>query len=76
MLKIIHHNVLSWTFQRRNELYNVYVEENPDIILINAYGRSDEQRIKLYGYQTYQTNISNNEHDGVAIAIKNGIKHM
>lgn len=73
ILKIIQHNVLSWTFLRRNELSNIYLEDS-DIILINAHGRSDHQIIKIYEYQTYQKNQTNGIHNGVAIAIKNNIK--
>ena len=32
-IKIIQHNVLKWTFQRRNELCNLYFTYDPDIIL-------------------------------------------
>lgn len=52
-LKIIQHNVLSWTFQRRNELYNTYQSEDPDIILINLHGRKTEEKIKLFNYIVY-----------------------
>lgn len=68
--------MLSWTYLRRNELYNAYREVDPDIILINAHGRSDIQRIKLYGYQAYQKNLSQGEHDGAAIAIRNNITYI
>lgn len=74
-LKIIQHNVLSWTFLRRNELSNIYKMEDPDVILVNAHGRKDTERIKIYGYNVYQTNETNMEHDGAAIAVKQGIQH-
>lgn len=74
-LKVIQHNVLSWTFQRRNELYNVYREEDPDVVLLNAHGRSNEQRKKIFGCDIYQKSETNRENDGAAIAVKKGIRH-
>lgn len=73
-LKILQHNMLSWTQIRRNEPNNVYKTEDPDIILLNAHGRPDTSIIKLHGYQEYQNNFTQNEHDGSAIAIKTNIK--
>lgn len=74
-LKIIQHNVQAWTFQRRNELYNTYMQEDPDIILLNAHGRKEGENIKMYNYTVYQKNYLNEAHDGTAIAIKKNIKH-
>lgn len=74
-LKIIQHNVQAWTFDRKNELYNSYQQEDPDIILINSHGRKDEEKIKIFNYTVYQRNQFNEAHDGVAIAIKNNIQH-
>lgn len=75
-LKIIQHNVLSWTFERRNELNNLYNIEDPDIILINSHGRKSSEKMKIFNYVVYQKNESQEPNDGVAIAIKNGIKHV
>lgn len=37
-LKIMQHNVRSWTYHRKYELANYYREEDPDTILINSHG--------------------------------------
>lgn len=75
-LKIIQHNVLAWTFNRRNELSNIYRSLDPDIILINAHGLRNSERLKIFQYNIYQRNASNELHAGVAIAVKIGIKHQ
>lgn len=75
-LKILQHNVLSWTFHRRNELYNMYRQEDPDVVLINSHGRRNDEKVKLFGYTVYQRNYRNEAHDGVAIAIKQNITHQ
>lgn len=74
-IKIIQHNVLAWTFERRNELYNIYRSLDPDIILLNAHGRKDTERIKLFNYNVYQRNVQNENNAGVAIAIKRNVEH-
>lgn len=74
-LRILQHNVLSWTSVRKNELYNIYKDIDPDILLINSHGKKDSERIKIFQYQVYQKNYTEELHDGVAIAIKNGIRH-
>lgn len=74
-LKIIQHNVLAWTYNRRNELYNVYREIDPDIVLINAHGMKESQRIKMFNYNVYQRNHLDENNAGVAIAIKRNIQH-
>lgn len=74
-LKIIQHNTLSWTQERKNELSDLYRESNPDIILLNSHSRKSPANIKIYPYTTYQSNKLNELNDGVAIAIKSNIKH-
>lgn len=74
-LKVLQHNVMAWTFNRRNELYNTYQNEDPDIILINSHGRKNEDKIKIFNYTVYQRNYLGEAHDGVAIAIKKNIQH-
>ena len=74
-IKIIQHNVLAWTYQRSIELGNYYRMEDADIILLNATGRRDTDRIKLYNYNVHQRNVSNEAHAGVAIAVKKGIQY-
>lgn len=73
-IKILQHNVQSWR-NRKNELINKYIEENPDIILINSHGLIDNENIKIRGYTSYTKNIFNEYHDGTAVLIKQNIKH-
>ena len=75
-IKIIQHNVLRWTFNRRNELSNYYIKEDPEIILLNSTGVRDDAKIKLFGYNVHQRNESGENHSGIAIAIKRNIKYM
>lgn len=74
-LTVIQHNVLAWTYQKRMEYCNLYRIEDPDIILINEHGRKDNERIKIYQYNVYQCNHLNEQHAGVAIAVKKSIDH-
>lgn len=74
-ITILQHNVLAWTYARRNELHNIYQSIDPDVILINAHGMKEDQRIKLFQYIVYQKNTTNELHAGVAIAIKRTINH-
>ena len=73
-LKIIQQNVIKWTSSRKNELSNYYTKEDDDIILINATGLRDNERIKIHQYNVYQRNISGEAHAGIAIAIKKNIQ--
>lgn len=74
-LKIVQHNVRSWRAQKIN-LYNIYRDIDPDIILINSHGCTADNKIKLFNYTVYQSNKAGEQHDGVAIAIKRDIKHV
>ena len=74
-LRIIQHNVLTWTKIRGNELYNIYKDYDPDIILLNSTGKSQSEPVKIYQYNTYQKNHKNEANAGIAIAIKKSIKH-
>lgn len=74
-VKILQHNVLAWTYQKRLDYSNIYSLEDPDVILLNEHGCKEEERIKLYNYDVYQRNHSNEQHAGVAIAVKKGIEH-
>lgn len=75
-LSVLQHNVLSWTFSRRYELYNTYREIDPDVILINAHSLKDGQRIKIFNYDVYQTNHLNEHNAGAAIAVRKNLKHQ
>ena len=48
---------------------------DPDIILLNATGKSDSDRIKIYNYEVHQKNVLDERHAGVAVAIRKGIKY-
>ena len=74
-IKIVFQNVLAWTQVRRNELTNLYMTEDPDIIMLNSTGRKETERIKIFNYNTYQRNLQNENSAGIAIAIKKGLKH-
>ena len=69
-IKIIQHNVLKWTFARRNELTNLYMTTDPDIILVNSTGLRDDNRIKIFNYNVYQQNRLGEDNAGVAVAVR------
>ncbi len=73
-IKIIQHNVLHWE-TRKMELIATYRMHDPDIILINSHGASEEENIKIVGYSTYMRNQSGERNDGSAILVKQNIKH-
>ena len=56
-IKIIQHNVLQWTTEKRNELANYYNMKNPEIIHLNAIGKINERWIKIFNYNVYIRNI-------------------
>ena len=72
-ITLVQHNVLKWTKLRANELWNIYREFTPHIIL-NSTGLKYSERIKLYGYNTFQKNKSDEEHSGIAIAIRKDLQ--
>ena len=67
--------MLCWTRDRTNELSNTYLRLNHDIYLLNSTGITNNTRFKLYTYKTYQKNTANEQHAGIAIAIKQNIPH-
>ena len=71
---IIQHNVLHWP-TNKHSLIPYYLQENPDIILINSHGLKSDQSLKIPGYKTYKINTSEALADGSAIAIKYNITH-
>ena len=75
-LSVLQHNVLHWTKKRRYGLANAYLGASPDVLLINAHGNTDEDRIKIFGYTIYQQNRSGNRHDGVAIGVRSTLPHV
>ena len=72
---MIQHNVLDWK-KHKYDLLNTYKLEDPDIILLNSTNMKNNERIKIFGYNIYQMNISEINGDGIAVAIKIGIKHQ
>ena len=71
---IVQHNVRNWNSHKLT-LTNLYKELNPDVILINSHGLKSTQNIKIYTYQTYLINSSDEQHDGSAVLIKQHLKH-
>ena len=57
-LNILQHNVLSWRTYRK-QLQQEYLALNPHIILINAHGCPDNDKIKIYNYTIQQKNTTN-----------------
>lgn len=75
-LKIVLHNVNTWTRDRRNELSNYYNRIEADIILLNSISLLNDERVKIYNYNVYQKNKENERQAGVAIAIRKNIEHQ
>ena len=74
-IEIIQHNVLKWNALRANELTNIYYQTNPDVILLNATGKKQNEKIKIYQYNVHQKNHLDENHAGIAIAMKKNIKY-
>ena len=74
-IRVLQHNVLHWTKARKYLLSNQYLAMAPDVILINAHGNKDDDRIKLFPYIVYQQNRAQQRHDGVAIAVRCNLRH-
>ena len=53
-IKTIQHNVLKWTFNRRNELSNMYMKEDPEVLLLNSTGVKGDEVMKIFNYNIYQ----------------------
>ena len=75
-LKIVQENVLKWTYQRKNELSNLYMRINPGVILLNSTGMKEPERIKIFNYNIYQRNIYNEDSAGIAIGVRKGLRHQ
>lgn len=74
-LRVIQHNVLHW-HNSKYELCNTYTSHTPDTIFLNSHGRNDNERIKIFSYNTYQRNKSGERSDSVALAIRKGLQHQ
>ena len=75
-IRILQHNVLKWTYTRKNELSNFYLRIDPEVVLLNATGMKEKDRIKLFNYNVYQRNREDENNAGVAIAIRKNIQHQ
>ena len=73
-LRVILHNVLTWD-TRKYDLTNTYRQYDPDVILITSHGLKDEDKLKIPGYRVYKRNTTNEQMDGVAIAIRSRLQH-
>ena len=73
-LKIIQHNVLSWTRERAIELSNYYNTVKPDIILLNSISQRDNPKVKIFNYNIHTKNNLNKQHAGIAIGIRKDAK--
>ena len=73
-LTIIQHNVRHWN-EKRHALTNIYNDLDADVILINDTSLTDNKRLKIFNYNTYQTNVTNRQNRGAAIAVKRQLDH-
>ena len=73
-LKVIQHNVQNWQ-TKRHALTNVYLQENPHILLLNSHGLIDDQTLKIQNYNIHINNKDNEQHNGTAVAIRRDIKY-
>ena len=74
-LTIIQHNINGWK-NKSFQLYNIYRQINPDIILLNHTGAIDNEKVHLQHYHTYSKNTNNARNKGTAIAVKSTIEHQ
>ena len=73
-LKILAHNVNGWR-NKRNNLFNCYKHEDPDVILISEHGIEDATAMKIFGYEVSQVNPTQGRFDGAAIAVQKYMKY-
>lgn len=73
-ITILQHNVRNWNINKF-AYYTTYQPIDPDIILLNEHGVTNNIQIAIFNYDVYQTNKKNECNDGVTIAIKKNIKH-
>ncbi len=69
----VQHDVLSWR-NKTQTLTNIYKELNPDIILMNSHGLKPKENIKIYNYNTYLINFSEEMHSGSATLVRQNLK--
>ena len=73
-LSILQNNVLNWKTPRI-DLINIYIKIKPDVILINSHGNKSNEKIKIFKYVTYQSNMLEERNNSRAIAVRIGIEH-
>ena len=71
---ILQHNVSNWKTNSSNH-YNVYRQQDPDVLILNETGLKNEEELKIFPYLCYKINHSNELHDGSIIAVKRNLKH-
>ena len=75
---MICHNVQNWDPVRKGELGNTYRELGADVILLQSHGVGPDRTmkvLKIAGYQVHWRNRSGEGNDGVAIAVKRGMRY-
>ena len=72
---MICHNVLAWVFPRKVQLGNAYRGLGVDIILLQSHGLAARLPLKIAGYSVHKRNDTGEGNDGVAVAVKHGIRY-
>ena len=73
-IKVVQHDVQHWFRARSIELGNYYRRENPDMILLNSTGVTNQERIRIYNYNVTCRNFLNEMHAGVAVAVRKDLQ--
>ena len=71
-LNIIQHNVQHYQSNKKL-LHDFWIENSPDVILLNSTGLEETRKIQLKHYETYQT--PQQIHSGSAILVKSSLRH-
>ena len=71
-LTIVQHNVQCWR-SNKNALVNIYQGIDPDIILLNGTSVLQNENLKIFNYNVFTKNSTNQRLLGVAIAIRKTI---
>lgn len=73
-IKILQHNVRNWK-THKCDFYNIYRNEDPDIILINEHELRIAETMNMFNYNVHHSNKSNEYNDGVAVAVRKNITY-
>ena len=60
----------SVAYRATENLSRLYLGIDPEVILLNAAGMKEKDRIKLFNYNVYQRNRKDDDNAGVAIAVR------